>query len=162
VFRPRQLSGMKVEGFEALKCTFYRLRSRMDISLAYGHAAVPCDPHDCKRICTRLAQSGQHSVAKGVQNEFAGEPNITLAFDDRASDFGVYVIERGHQQNATRHLPRRRPRTRRVPSFDALRACSGLWQSGEWCALHLRLSVSHPQIAENSLSNRLQIDVAQF
>jgi hypothetical protein len=33
-----------------------------------------------------------------MQNEFAGKPISTLAFDDRTSDLGVHVIERGHQQ----------------------------------------------------------------
>jgi len=31
-------------------------------------------------------------MAKGVQNEFAGKPIYTLAFDDRTSDFGVHLI----------------------------------------------------------------------
>jgi hypothetical protein len=74
---------MSAEGFESLKCPFYRLWRRMDISLAHGHAAVPSDPHDCKRICTRLAQSGQDGVAKGMQDECLKSPVTRARFQTR-------------------------------------------------------------------------------
>jgi hypothetical protein len=69
---------------------------------------------------------------------------ITVAFDDRASDLGVYVIERGHQQMRLATFPGEDPGREGFPLLTRFEHApdSGSQENGALCIRSIGLTTS--------------------